>query len=115
MTDKPIAADEFPVVAIKLDREGNVEYASPQIHSLMGIPPDQAVGKKFFDFFHIEESQTFEAILKNVHHDNSAYFEHTFQTPKGERYFCWQPTKPKRLTGLKPILLRIQVMNSGLR
>lgn len=90
MTDKPIAADEFPVVAIKLDREGNVEYASPQIHSLMGIPPDQAVGKKFFDFFHIEESQTFEAILKNVHHDNSAYFEHTFQTPKGERYFCWQ-------------------------
>ncbi|MCC5833016.1 MAG: response regulator [Chlamydiales bacterium] len=86
MTAFPITAEDFPVVVLKLDENGGIEYAGPQIERLMGIAPESVVGKNFFKFFRVVESSE---SLKQAASKRPLLFEHPLQTHEGEKYFCW--------------------------
>jgi signal transduction histidine kinase/CheY-like chemotaxis protein len=90
MIAMPIATEDFPVVALALDKEGTIENASPQIQRLMGVAPDSVKGRNFFEALGIEGSRVNIEALKEANPKTAVNFEHTFQTAGGEKYFYWQ-------------------------
>jgi diguanylate cyclase (GGDEF)-like protein/PAS domain S-box-containing protein len=42
----------------QIDGNGNIEYVSPSVKSVIGYTPEQVLGKPFFDFIHPDEAST---------------------------------------------------------
>ena len=50
----------------QIDSNGNIEYVSPSVKSVIGYTPEQVLGKPFFDFIHPDEASTVKQKFKNA-------------------------------------------------
>ena len=71
--------ERLPMIAVGLDRHGNVTYANPYFYSLSGFTPEQVLGEHWFERFvpeadRVDVSTAFVEILSNEFHP-------TYQNP----------------------------------
>lgn len=68
-----------------LDEEGNYKYVSPTSTAILGIPPDDFIGKNAFDFIHPEDKErTFGFLTQIFDNDNVQVEPFRFQNSQGE-------------------------------
>ena len=68
-----------------IDEEGNYTYVSPTSTAILGIPPENFIGKNAFDFIHPEDKEKTLAFLTQVFEKNRVHVPpFRFQNSKGE-------------------------------
>jgi len=55
-----------PDIIIKIDFDGKILFASPQVRSLLGYSPDNLIGKKYYNLIHPGDLDLFKQIQRNA-------------------------------------------------
>lgn len=64
-------------VILVVDREGRVDYASPSLERVLGVRPDEQVGRSFLDVVHPEDREAAKDLLaKAFEQEEPVHLEH---------------------------------------